>query len=57
MFDRVLNAPLLFYGTAIPRITFVGVFCVSTVKSVLHNFTKYFPGARVNQIVNKYLNG
>ena len=57
MFDRVLNAPLLFYGTAIPRITFVGVFCVSTVKSVLHNFTKYFPGARVNQIVNKCLNG
>ena len=23
---------------------------------VLHNFTKYFPNARVNQIVNKSLN-
>ena len=53
MFDRVLNAPLLFYGTAIPRIIFVRAFCVSTVKRVLHNFTKYFPGARVNQIVNE----
>ena len=52
MFDTVLNAPLVFYGTAILRITFVGVFCMSTVKRVLHNFMKYFPGARVNQIVN-----
>ena len=57
MFDRVLNAPLVFYGTAILRITFVVVVCVSTVKRVLHNFTKYFPGTRVNQIVNKCLNG
>ena len=57
MFDRILNAPLIFCGTAILRITFVGVFCVSTVKRVLHNFMKYFPGARVNQIVNKCLNG
>ena len=24
---------------------------------VLHNFTKYFSGTRVNQIVNKDLNG
>ena len=31
--------------------------CVSPVKPVLHNFTKYFPGARVNQIVNKCRNG
>ena len=23
----------------------------------IHNFTKYFTGARVNQIVNEYLNG
>ena len=57
MFDRVLNAPLVFYGTAILRITFVVVVCVSTVKRVLHNFTKYIPGVRVNQIVNKCLNG
>ena len=25
-------------------------------ENVLHNFMKYFSGAQVNQIVNKYLN-
>ena len=28
----------------------------SSKERVLHNFLKYFPGAGVNQILNKYLN-
>ena len=61
MFNKVLNAPLVFYGIAILRMNFAGLKlkiagCVSTLKRFFHNFTKYFPGTRVNQTANKCLN-
>ena len=34
-----------------------GVGGAGTPLRTIHNFTKYFTGARVNQIVNEYLNG
>ena len=56
MFDRVLDAPLVFYGIAILKIIFAGVFFVLKFQVVylLHHFTRHFAGARVYQIVHKY---
>ena len=50
MFDRVLNATLVFYGIAILRITFAGSFfikivgCVSAERTLLKEFTDDFSG-------------